>query len=308
RRVHQVARAHELLVQVMVAQHVADVLAEEALDALPELLDPVHVLLLHPPGAVGRVGRARGERADLPLDPEVPAHVGDQVLVVRKGAHRLDGDRLRQVEVAQPAHAHELRPPVDLGGAGAALACLAVPADGEVGRLLGLDLVHGVQHYHPLRGLGGVVGVRPLPTGAAPDAEGRLRHHFISSMIRLRSSRIGGMATLWSSMAPARLRSRARLTQPCSALLPGKSSRKWPPRLSFRASAEVTIASETVSRWRRSSAVCQPGLYSRFPVTPTRPARARSLTRPSAARASSDSRRTMPASSCIISWRSCCTA
>src|SRR6266545_5328073 len=32
RGVDQVARAHELLVQVMVAQHVADVLAEEALD------------------------------------------------------------------------------------------------------------------------------------------------------------------------------------------------------------------------------------------------------------------------------------
>src|SRR5258708_7363820 len=43
RGVDQVARAHELLVQVMVAQHVADVLAEEALDALPELLNPVHV-------------------------------------------------------------------------------------------------------------------------------------------------------------------------------------------------------------------------------------------------------------------------
>ena len=38
---------------VVVAQDVADVLAQEALDALPELLDAVDVLLLHPVVAVG---------------------------------------------------------------------------------------------------------------------------------------------------------------------------------------------------------------------------------------------------------------
>jgi len=47
-------------VQGVVAKHVADVLAEEALDALPEFLDPVHVGLCHPPGAV----RASGPRAN----------------------------------------------------------------------------------------------------------------------------------------------------------------------------------------------------------------------------------------------------
>ena len=60
---HQVPGADEFLVQVVIPEHVADVLAEEALDALPEFLDPVHVFLLHPPGAVRRVGLARGERA-----------------------------------------------------------------------------------------------------------------------------------------------------------------------------------------------------------------------------------------------------
>ena len=46
------ARAEVALLQCVVAQHVADVLAEEALDALAELADPVDVLLLHQPVGV----------------------------------------------------------------------------------------------------------------------------------------------------------------------------------------------------------------------------------------------------------------
>ena len=55
RRVDQEARADELVVLVVVAQHVADVLAQEALDALAELLHALDVFLLHAPGAVRRV-------------------------------------------------------------------------------------------------------------------------------------------------------------------------------------------------------------------------------------------------------------
>ena len=65
RRVDQEPRADELVVLVVVAQDVAHVLAQEALDALAELLHAVDVLLLHPPGAVGGVGLARLERLDL---------------------------------------------------------------------------------------------------------------------------------------------------------------------------------------------------------------------------------------------------
>src|SRR2546425_4422472 len=50
--VHEESRPHELLVLVVVAKDVANVLAEETLDALPELLDAVDVLLLHAPGSV----------------------------------------------------------------------------------------------------------------------------------------------------------------------------------------------------------------------------------------------------------------
>ena len=41
------------LVLVVIAQHVAHVLAQKALDALPEFLHAVDVLLLHAPRAVG---------------------------------------------------------------------------------------------------------------------------------------------------------------------------------------------------------------------------------------------------------------
>jgi hypothetical protein len=53
---------------VMIAQHVANVLAKKALDALPELLHPVHVFLLHPPAAIGSVRLARFELSNRLLD------------------------------------------------------------------------------------------------------------------------------------------------------------------------------------------------------------------------------------------------
>jgi hypothetical protein len=149
RRVDEQPRPDEPLVKLMVAQDVADVLAEEALDALAELLHAVDVGLRHAPGPVGRVGRPRREPLDLLLRLEVPRDVGDEVADRREAAHRLDGDRLVERQVGEPRHAHELRRAVDLRRAGAALAGLAVPAHGQVVGGLGLDLVHGVEHHHP---------------------------------------------------------------------------------------------------------------------------------------------------------------
>ncbi|GGW23610.1 hypothetical protein GCM10010339_93470 [Streptomyces alanosinicus] len=77
---HQEARARESgLVLLVVADDMAGVLAQEALDALAELLRAVHVLLHHPvlPGAES--GR-RYERRDLPGLLVVEADVGHQVL------------------------------------------------------------------------------------------------------------------------------------------------------------------------------------------------------------------------------------
>src|SRR2546425_514242 len=76
RGAHEHRRAHELLVLVMRAQDVADILAQEALDALPELLRPLDFELIHPPGAVGRVGLAGLEGWNALVDLVIPRHVG----------------------------------------------------------------------------------------------------------------------------------------------------------------------------------------------------------------------------------------
>ena len=62
--VHKQPGPHELLVQMMVAENVTDILAEEALDALAEFLYAVDIGLLHAPGSVGCIGRTRSEPSD----------------------------------------------------------------------------------------------------------------------------------------------------------------------------------------------------------------------------------------------------
>ncbi len=115
RSVDEEPRADEFMVQPVVAQDVADVLAEEALDALPELLHPLGVGLRHPPRAVLRVGRTRPERLDPLLDVVVPRDVGHQVANRRERLHRLYRHRLVQIETAEARHAHQLRVAVHLG-------------------------------------------------------------------------------------------------------------------------------------------------------------------------------------------------
>ena len=134
---------------LVVAQDVADVLAQEALDALAEFLDPLDVLLLPAPLLLGHVGR-RLERRDGAIDLVVPGDVGHEVPDVREGAHRLDGDRLAGLEVREARLAGEPRPAVDLGAARPALGGLAVPADREIRGLVGLDPVQRVEDDHPL--------------------------------------------------------------------------------------------------------------------------------------------------------------
>ena len=184
-RVHEEPRADELVVLPVIAQHVAHVLAEEALDALAELLHAIDVPLRHAPRPVGRVGRARREPADARLHGVVPRHVGDEVLDERERPHRLHGDRLVERQGVEPGHAHEARPPVDLGRAGPAFPRLAVPAARQVGRLLRLDAVHGVEHDHALGDLGAVVLEAARPTRiASPDSECRVGHYRLPLTVR----------------------------------------------------------------------------------------------------------------------------
>src|SRR5262245_22444071 len=60
------ARAGEGLLLLMIAQHVADVLAEVAFDAFTELLDAIDLVLVHAPGAI-RLRLSRLEGGDCPF-------------------------------------------------------------------------------------------------------------------------------------------------------------------------------------------------------------------------------------------------
>ena len=133
------------LVVLVVADHVADVLAQPALDALAELLAAVDVGLGHPvlPG-LQSVRRGEGRHPQRPA--VVDRYVGDQVADHGVGAQRGDRDRPGR-QRGEPGHAQQLRAAVDLGAARAALAGLAVPPDRQVPGLGGLQPVQHVQNH-----------------------------------------------------------------------------------------------------------------------------------------------------------------
>src|SRR3989454_8188637 len=186
------ARPRErVLVLLVVADDVADVLAEEALDALVELLDAVDVLLHHPVGAI-RLRRVDAQRRHLLGLDVVVGDVGDEVADGGEAADRRHRDRLALLEEIHPRHAHEARLAVDLGAARAALAGLAVPAHREVGGLRGLDAVDEIEHHHPRVGLDPVrleVAAAGVP---AEHVHGERRHHLRSWNSALSSAGISG--------------------------------------------------------------------------------------------------------------------
>src|SRR6266702_5664719 len=89
-------------------------------------------------------------------------------------AQRGHGDRLGLDERGHPGHAHQPWPAVDLGAARAALAGLAVPPDGEVAGLCGLQPVDDVEDDLALVDLDGVVAQLTALGVPAPDPEVRL--------------------------------------------------------------------------------------------------------------------------------------
>src|SRR5215831_328983 len=189
-RMHlELGNAHEeagsceaALVLRMITDDVTHVLTEEALDALAELLAPLHVLLLHPPRSVRFLGPGPEGRHLLgPL--EVEGDVRGEVAIQREGLDGRYRHRLARIEGVHAGHAHEARLAVDLRAARPALARLAVPAAGEIaglGRLDGVDHVeddHALLHGHAVVLEGAALGV------AAPHPHGHLGaggHHLRS--------------------------------------------------------------------------------------------------------------------------------
>src|SRR5271168_292758 len=132
--------------------------------------------------------------------------------------------------------------------------------------------MHDVEHDHPFLDDGLVLLEVAAAAVAAPDAESRLGAHLFSSTICFSS----GVISLIGSrriFIPPEVMVVMIFTFANSSLLPGKSSRKCPPRLSLRSMAHRAMHSETISRLRKSSAVCQPLLYMRLPSTRTLSAR-----------------------------------
>ena len=165
------ARPVEGVLAVVVAEDVADVLTEEALDALAELDRAVDVLLGHVPGLLGGgVECRRRELRDPLVDLVVPGDVGHQVLDVGKRVHWPDRDLLALVG-REARLAHQAWEPVDLGRAGSALGGLAVPADRQVAVDMALHPEHGVEHDHAFLDRDVVADHLPTRLVAAPDVE-----------------------------------------------------------------------------------------------------------------------------------------
>ena len=192
----------------------------------------------------GASGCARLEFLDLLLDAKIPGNVGRQIADARKRAHRLDGDGLVGRQRVHARHAHELRHAVDFRRAGAAFAGLAIPAAGEVVGLRRLDFVDDVEHHQALGDLGGVIHeLAAAVVVRAPDSESDCFHRvnvqfFISSMTCFNSSRHRRNRFAPQFHGTVRRLGNDGIVFGASGSLSGKSSRKWPPRLSLRSSAE----------------------------------------------------------------------
>src|SRR5688500_586676 len=99
-KLDKLARAIESVLAVVLAQDMTHILAEEALDALAELLYAVHIYLLHLewPGRV--CGRSKWSY--LRRHPEVPRHIGHQVFYQRESLQRVDEDGSVAVRIIPP--------------------------------------------------------------------------------------------------------------------------------------------------------------------------------------------------------------
>jgi hypothetical protein len=113
--INHVPGAGEAFVEMVFAQHVANILAKEALDAFSEFLYPVDIALRNPPGTIRSIGSAGLELPDPLLDMVVHRNIGNKVANHGKGLHRLNGDRFIFRHVCHAGHAHEPGMTIDLG-------------------------------------------------------------------------------------------------------------------------------------------------------------------------------------------------
>src|ERR1700674_4705988 len=165
-------RARELLLLVVVAKDVAHVLAEKAFDALAKLLDAVHIEL----GDFPFHSLAGFEGRDFTVDTIVPGNVGDKVFDSGKGFHGQNRNGLVLREIVHARFAGEARAAVDFCGARAALSCFAIPANGEIGSEVPLNVVERVEDNHAGSDGDEIVNGLPAIRIAAKYAQGGFFH------------------------------------------------------------------------------------------------------------------------------------
>jgi hypothetical protein len=72
RNVNKISRPNEFFVQMMLAKHMTNILTKETLNAFPEFLHAIDILLGHSPRSIRHIGWARMKLLDFLFDPEVP--------------------------------------------------------------------------------------------------------------------------------------------------------------------------------------------------------------------------------------------
>src|SRR5207247_945880 len=116
------------------------------------------------------------ERRNLLVDHVVPRDIGNQIFDHRKCMHRFDGYRRIHRQSVEAGLAGKPGPTINLGRARATFACFAVPADGEIRRLMRLNVVQSIEHYHPRRERYPVLNEFSTFSIAAKDLECCVRH------------------------------------------------------------------------------------------------------------------------------------
>jgi hypothetical protein len=166
------ARADELLFFVVFAKDMTNILAKKAFDALAKLLHAVHIEL----GDFPFHSLARFESRYFLIDTVVPRNVGDKVFDSGKGFHREDGDGLVLCKIVHARLTGQAGAAVDFGGAGAALPCFAVPADGEVRSKVPLNVMERVEDNHARGYRNAIVNSLPAIRITAKNAQGCFGH------------------------------------------------------------------------------------------------------------------------------------
>src|SRR5579872_7001223 len=291
RDANEKSRPAKLRLLIVVAQNVANVLAQETLDALPKFLNAIRIFLIKLP-----IRALLGlERRNLFVDLVIPGNVGHQIFDHWKCFDRTHRDRLMRRQRIHARFAGQPRPAIHFRRTRTALPRFAIPAHREILGEMPLNVVERIENDHARRDRHGVVHRLAAVLVSAKHIQDRFGHlvallfdslSHINSRARRSARRLAHLppssaSTCFSSSGKSDFRSWRRFMRPLeswlmmlflvphSALVSGKSMRLCAPRLSSRTSAHFATASEIFSIECRSRARCQPGLNIREPSTLT---------------------------------------